>query len=347
MRNFLIVLLTSLALALVLSACGSGDTPPESGGGAAQENHIEQIAPSADNDDLHQAEHSDDAAGEPEMREFEHGKGVSRIPVHPERIVAIQYTGAMLALGVKPVGADNEWAQYPLLRDEWTDIPHVGDPWTGLNLEKIVALEPDLIVTHVEDTYEELSKIAPTLWIPWLTYDPPQQIELFGEILGRQEEAAAWLERFEHKVMQTKAEVETIIDPEETVAIVNIRPQNLFVYGNKAMGGYVIYELLGLKAPPLIRREVLDKGLGQLEISLELLPTYADANRLFVSVLEQEGGAERAEEIRAGGVWQALPAARDKRISSLDWNTFFTTDPISTMKQLDAFVELLRARQPD
>ena len=333
------IIMTALVAVMLLSACSDNrvDQPQPETNAAADQGEQQQT----DSGNTEAADTAPQSGDEAATREFEHGKGVSVIPVKPQRIIAVQYTGAMLALGVKPVGADNEWSVYPLLEEEWAGIEHVGDPWTGLNLEKIMSLEPDLIVTHVEATYDELAKIAPTLWIPWLQYSPPEQIALFGDILGKQEEAEQWQRQFESKVEQTKANVGSIIGPDETVSIVNIRPQNQFIYGNKAMGGYVIYELLGLNAPDIVRQEVLDQGLGQLEVSLELLPEYAGSDYIFLSVLESGGGAERAQEITGGSLWNGLPAAQSNKVVPLDWNTYFTTDPLSTMKQLDTFAELL------
>ncbi|GAA3400610.1 ABC transporter substrate-binding protein [Paenibacillus hodogayensis] len=280
----------------------------------------------------------------PVVREFEHAKGKSTIPVQPKRIVAIQYTGAMLALGVKPVGADKEWSAYPLLEKEWTGIEHVGDPWTGLNLEKIVQLNPDLIVTHVENTYEPLSKIAPTIFIPWLKYDVRQQITVFGDILGKQAEAKAWLEDFDAKAESARKKAAGIVKPNETAAIVNIRPKNQFIYGDSAMGGYVMYQVLKLTPPLPIKQKVLDAKLAQLEFSWEAVPDMlATADLIFLSVLETDGGAARAKELQESAIWKSLPAVKNNRVYHLDWNTYFTTDPLSTKKQLDAFVALLQS----
>ncbi|MBP1995145.1 ABC transporter substrate-binding protein [Paenibacillus eucommiae] len=330
-------LLMLLLLLLVAAACGSKEITPDTGGSVTNTEEKSAVnSPSAEPN-----KEKDSSA---KTRIFEHAKGKTEIPTHPERIIAIQYTGAMLALGVKPVGGDNEWSVYPLLAKEWEGIEHVGDPWTGLNLEKIIELEPDLIVTHAEQTYEQLSKIAPTLFIPWLQYDVREQITVFGDILGKQPEAEAWLERFDAKVEATKQQAGGIIGSGETVAIVNVRPKNQFIYGDSAMGGYVIYQALDLNAPESIQRDVLDQKKAALEISLEALPDYlSSADYIFLSVLEADGGKERAEEVKNSALWKNLPAAKNNHIYALDWNTYFTTDPLSTEKQLDTFAGLLSA----
>lgn len=316
---------------LLLAACGNSANNPDTSDNRGSSNGESQ--PGAQNNEN---------SGEPALRKYEHEKGTIEIPVKPERIIAVQYTGAMLALGVKPVGGDNEWSVYPLLEKEWEGIEAVGDPWTGLNMEKIIQLEPDLIVTHVEQTYESLSKVAPTIFIPWLKYDVREQITAFGDILGKQEEAKDWLARFDSKVQATKEKVEGIIGADKTVAIVNIRPKNQFIYGDSAMGGYVIYQALGLKAPERIQAEVLDQDKASLEVQLEVLPDYlAEADYIFLSVLESDGGAERAKEIQNSALWKNIPAVKNNNVYGLDWNTYFTTDPMSTDKQLDTFAELL------
>jgi ABC-type Fe3+-hydroxamate transport system, periplasmic component len=320
---------------LLLAACGQ-DKGTEASPSAAPSAETSAPASAA-------ASGSETPAAEQESgkRIYEHALGSTEIPTHPQRVVSIQYTGAMLALGVKPVGADDEWSVYPLLKEEWAGIEDVGDPWTGLNLEKIISLQPDLIVTHVEQTYEQLAKIAPTIFIPWLKYDVRGQIAEFGDILGKQEEAAAWLAGFDAKVDEAKLKAAELIGPDETVAILNIRPKNQFIYGNSAMGGYVIYQALGLKAPEAIQRDVIDQKLAMLEISEEVIGDYASADHVFLSVLEADGGKERAEEIKKSGIWAKLPAVQNNRVHDLDWDTYFTTDPISTLKQLDTFIELL------
>lgn len=332
---------------LCLAACGNGGKDggvAGSPGSPAATASSSPAAPEPSPSPSASASSSEETAGA--TRAYEHELGTVEIPAQPQRVVAIQYTGAMLALGLKPVGADDEWSVYPLLQQEWAGIEDVGDPWTGLNLEKIVELQPDLIVTHVEQTYEELSKIAPTIFIPWLKYDVRGQIAAFGDILGKPDEADKWLADFDAKVASAKAQAAGLIGPDETVAIVNIRPTNQFVYGDSAMGGYVIYQALGLKAPEKIQQEVIGKKLAALEITEEAIPDYvAAADHIFLSVLAADGGKERAETIRSSGIWSNLQAAKDGNVHDLDWNTYFTTDPISTMKQLDTFIGLLKAER--
>ncbi len=99
-----------------------------------------------------------------------HVMGETCIPENVERVVVLEWTYAedLLALGVQPVGvADiagyHNWVKIPLALDE-----HVVDVGTRQepNLERIAALEPDLIIGvyfRLGENYDDLSAIAPTL----------------------------------------------------------------------------------------------------------------------------------------------------------------------------------------
>lgn len=95
----------------------------------------------------------------------EHELGTLELETAPKRIVALEYSfvDALLALGVEPVGMAKDDIP-PYLAAEIADIPSVGSRYE-LNLEAILAREPDLILADLSrnrEIYGQLSKIAPT-----------------------------------------------------------------------------------------------------------------------------------------------------------------------------------------
>lgn len=130
--------------------------------------------------------------------------GPVEVPEEPERVVALGWSDAetALALGVQPVGASDwlgfggegvgPWAEG--LYDEAPEIIETLEP----SLEAIAALDPDLILDTrspaTQDRYDALSAIAPTIGQPegvgpyQTTWQ--QQLDLVGQALGREEEAA-------------------------------------------------------------------------------------------------------------------------------------------------------------
>ena len=96
---------------------------------------------------------------------------VEDVPVKPERVVVLWRTGAEVAdLGVTPVGQlEGELAAEELEPEVFSrveDVPTVGT-FEGVDVEKVIALEPDLIVgmDHggLEIDYEPLQEVAPTV----------------------------------------------------------------------------------------------------------------------------------------------------------------------------------------
>lgn len=105
----------------------------------------------------------------------EHMYGDTTIPEEPERIVVVGLTeqDILLELGVIPV-ATTEWygdqpsAVWPWAAELLGDAePVVLDDSDGIQYEKIVGLEPDLIIGTnsgmTEEDYEKLTEIAPTV----------------------------------------------------------------------------------------------------------------------------------------------------------------------------------------
>ena len=130
--------------------------------------------------------------------------GPVEVPEEPERVVALGWSDAetALALGVQPVGASDwlgfggegvgPWAEG--LYDEAPENIETLEP----SLEAIAALDPDLILDTrspaTQDRYDALNAIAPTIGQPegvgpyQTTWQ--QQLDLVGQALGREEEAA-------------------------------------------------------------------------------------------------------------------------------------------------------------
>ncbi len=270
-----------------------------------------------------------------ETRIYEHLKGQTEIPVKPQRVVSLFHLGELMALGVKPVGATTFILKNPLLSDT-SDIADVGVP---PNAEKILTLEPDLIVTTApfaeafEGGYEALSKIAPTIVVEQYN-DPIKDVEMFGDILGKQEEARQWNEGFATKIAEYKEKISPFIGVDETFSILNVRPGAFYIYGDTNMGGNIIYKYLGLKPTEKVETDVI-KG-ETWDISAEVIPDFI-GDRLFLAV--NEGAEKEMKEVEK--LIQKTPAGKTERIYSIDFDKFLPSDPISVEQQLDIIVNLL------
>lgn len=142
-----------------------------------------------------------------DTRLFEHAAGETEIPQNPQRIVSLQdhvLTMALVEMGAPLVGSVGRVGDdgVPYLRGvkdllgvdfDNSDIVFLG--WT--DLEKVVSVEPDLIITtHYEEPamLEQLQKIAPTVAInqsqPLLDFmrqvaDAANRLEVYDARLAR------------------------------------------------------------------------------------------------------------------------------------------------------------------
>jgi iron complex transport system substrate-binding protein len=268
-------------------------------------------------------------------RMYEHLNGKTEIPMQPKRIFSAFHVGQLMALGVKPIGSTTF-----LLRNPALDVTGIEDLGVPPSLEKLVELEPDLIILTeaFRDLYdyETYSKIAPTIVIVQ-NDDPIKDIELFGDILGKQEEAKQWLAEFELKIAAAKQKVSAMIGPEETFSILNVRQKNFYIYGDSNMGGNILFKYLGLKPQDKVKTDVINGEVW--ELSAEVIPEYI-GDHLFLSVNE---GAEEALKNNEK-IWANTDAVKNNKVYPIDFNVFLQSDPIGVSKQLDIVVDLLASR---
>ena len=101
--------------------------------------------------------------------------GETKVPAAPKRVVSAGFTEQddLLAVGVVPIAVTNWWGDQPFGVWPWAmpklggAQPEVLDLTNGIQIDRIAALKPDLIVaTNAgvdEDSYKKLTEIAPTI----------------------------------------------------------------------------------------------------------------------------------------------------------------------------------------
>ncbi|WP_139998170.1 iron-hydroxamate ABC transporter substrate-binding protein [Paenibacillus paridis] len=268
-------------------------------------------------------------------------KGDVEIPVAPKRIIAEQYLQTILALGVKPVGASEYYIDNPYTKDLAAGIESTGDR-SGTNLEKVTALEPDLIITATVDdnTYEQLSKIAPTVVIPFGTdaqfKGVHEEVKGIGELLGKQEEAEKWLAKYDDKISELRGKLEGVIAPTETFSIIESGGKTFYTFGdNFGRGGQAIYGALQLTPSEIIKNELMTAQWK--ELTLEVIPDYAADHVLLFS----ETGSD---EFKKSNVWQSIPAVKNNQVYELPADRYWYFDPVSVLAQAEEITGMLLER---
>lgn len=166
---------------------------------------------------------SEPAGAAPFPVTIDHKYGSTTITQKPERIVTVGLTDhdSVLALGTVPVGVTEWIGAFPSEIGPWAEpllngapLPEVVGDSGAPNLEKIAALQPDLILALyagiTQEQYELLTQIAPTVAQPadYVDYGIPWQelTRTVGKALGQTAEAEALIAGIEEKFAQARAD---------------------------------------------------------------------------------------------------------------------------------------------
>ncbi|MBD2846530.1 ABC transporter substrate-binding protein [Paenibacillus sp. IB182496] len=307
---------------------------------AIRRNGVNETTTEAD----HQQENNDalEADGASATRVVSTINGEVEIPAEPQRIAATYYAGELAALGIRPAGTVTRLLpeQSPHLAGYTDDALDLGQ--FPPNMEAMVELAPDLIIAADFDEldYEQLSKIAPTVILPWTTDDVWGKLRTVAGILGKEAEAEVYIEAYETHAAEARAAIEGVIQEGETVSVIRfVGKGGVRGYAGRDVG-HAFHHGLQLDMPPAMEALVEeDPNLTSTgNLSLEESLTYAGGDWLFILVTDKESDQayQQAQEL-----WSNLPAVQNQRVHLLPADVWFTYDPISMNHTLDEAVRLL------
>ncbi len=285
----------------------------------------------------------DDAAGSEAVngsatKKYIDSKGREvELPAHPERIVAHYYASEFVALGLPIVGTNYINASGILTPAQLQGIENIGGEGVVPNLEKVVALDPDLIVVPnflQPADLEALSKIAPTVALDYSS-DVFARLRTIGEIAGSSARAEDWIAAYKAKAEEKRKEAASLIQPGETSsAFILYQDKQLYVYGPQRLGP-IMYDALGFAMPPKVK-ELFDRNKDALweTISLETLPDYA-GDRIFLVIPDDSDDTKKmVEEVLNGPIWKGLPAVKNGKAYVVESRWAFN-DPLTLNWLLD------------
>ena len=322
--------LTSLFAAIVLGASllvGCGSTASSA---------AESSEPASEGETTATSEAADEAS-ETGMRTVETDKGPVEIPEHPQTIFSDYYLGEFLAVGVKPVIASPYSLNNPFLADYVDGIEPMNVTSAETFLEMIAEAQPDLIVTITEADYEKYSEIAPTVYIEDGKRSDEDLFRYIADLVGKSDEAEAYIADFNQRVMDTKDEIRGIVG-DRTVSIVEVWPQQIYTMGSHfARGGSILYDMWGLKAPEKVQEEMVDGDTAYETISVEALPEYTGDFILYGVLADTDSSFVEDSQL-----WNSLDAVKEGRVLSYEQVAFMHRDPITLNAQLDIFLDFFR-----
>ncbi|KAF6565144.1 ABC transporter substrate-binding protein [Paenibacillus sp. EKM202P] len=269
------------------------------------------------------------------------GKKIS-IPANPQRVVTTQYLDEMLALGVKPVGAASHVLEGDYLKGKIDGIADIGNP---TNLEKVLELQPDLIIA-TEDTSpevrEQLEKIAPTVAVSFGDGDVFKQLRDVAAVLGKDKEADQWIASFDKKAEEGRKKLTGKFKKDETITIYMTYGKDVLrVYGARNVG-HVIYRSLELNPPEYIRQKLAKDPKYNFvydSISMEKLPELS-GDRIIMLVYDEATKDGMLKEIEQSALWRNLPAVKNHKVYFIKADPWFTYSPLAIDQSLDEAVNM-------
>ncbi len=302
------VFLTVLSLTLLISGCSK--TSPTAASSQSPSPSVESGSDQKDED-----------------RTIQTSSGDVKVPAAPKRVIATYGLGDLLALGVTPVATYK--ADGRAYEKEVADLPI----WNQFEAEEIMAFDPDLILVVNQEQYDEVSKIAPTILIPFTQLSMEERVTYLGEIINKQEEAKKALSSFKEKIVKAKETLNQKGIDSQTFSIFEASSKGtVWVYGDKwGRGGDLIYSQLGLKAPDVIQKEIIGKDQYR-ELSLESVQDYSGDYIIFSGELGS---------LADNPVWNSIPAVKAGNIIPIDEDLFYDIDLYSSSVQLDYLMKEL------
>lgn len=253
--------------------------------------------------------------------------GDVEVPLNPQRVIVTYGMGDVIALGITPV------ATYDVTGTAYEKEVDQLPVWDSFESEEIMSYDPDLIFVVSQEQYDEVSKIAPTVYIPFTEMSMDERVTFQGEVLGKEEEAKTLLSDFKEKLESAKAEMETMGIADSTFSIFEASSDgSVWVYGDKwGRGGDILYSQLGLKAPDVIQSEIIGKDQYR-DVSLEAINDYAGDYIVFSGELG---------DLADSPVWNSIPAVKEGNIIPIDFTLFYDIDIYSSNVQLDYLMDQL------
>ncbi len=259
---------------------------------------------------------------------YESETGPVEVPSNPQRVVMLSgFTGNVIDLDVNLVGVDVWSKTNPTFKEELKDVAEVSED----NLEKIIELNPDLIIAlSTVKNVDKLKEIAPTVTYTWGKLDYLAQHVEIGKLLGKEKEAQEWVDDFQKRAAEAGDEIRAKIGEDATVSVIEAFDKNLYVYGdNWARGTEILYQAMKLKMPDKVK-EMTSKD-GYYTLSTEVLSEYAGDYVILSKYAAADASFQETE------TYKNIPAVKNGQVYEMEGDGASFSDPVTLEKHLAFF----------
>jgi iron complex transport system substrate-binding protein len=284
-----------------------------------------------------------------ETKPFEHAMGTTEVPVEPRRVASLHDTAVtypLLDLGFEPAASvGGIEGEIRAGENDVSKLEFLGQV-TEPNVERIAALEPDLIVgleSNNAAQYEELSQIAPTVLLEY----PAAADSLFdyhrklADLVNRLPEYEELVAEVERRTEDLKGSLEPLLPELEVSALSAVGVDQIFTYYGSNTPYSVAFERLGLRFP-----KDMPPSYDAVEdfFSLETLPDF-DADVIFL--MSSAASEEPLRNIQQRPIFESLNAARKDQVFTVSYDEWTYARVPSILAVYDDLEKYLVGREID
>ncbi|WP_368254604.1 siderophore ABC transporter substrate-binding protein [Clostridium paraputrificum] len=270
-----------------------------------------------------------------------HKLGETEVTKNPSRVIVFDYgiADALNTLDVEIIGLPK--SNLPSLLSKYEDgkyenVGSLKEP----DMEKVYELKPDLIIMsgRLESYYEELNKIAPTIYLGVDNTDYlgsfKKNMETLGQIFDKEKEVKTQVAKVEEAIGKVNEKAEGVN------ALIALANDNAFsVYGEGSRFG-IIHKEFGIEA---VDKTIESSTHGQ-KASFEYI---LDKNADYLFVIDRAavtGGNTSAKEMFDNEIIKKTDAYKNGNIVYLDADVWYTISGgiESTQKMVDEVLEALK-----
>ena len=270
-----------------------------------------------------------------------HKLGETEVTKNPSRVIVFDYgiADALNTLDVEIIGLPK--SSLPSLLSKYEDgkdenVGSLKEP----DMEKVYELKPDLIIMsgRLESYYEELNKIAPTIYLGVDNTDYlgsfKKNMETLGQIFDKEKDVKAQVAKVEEAISKVNEKAEGVN------ALIALANDNAFsVYGEGSRFG-IIHKEFGIEA---VDKTIESSTHGQ-KASFEYI---LDKNPDYLFVIDRAavtGGNTSAKEMFDNEIIKKTDAYKNGNIVYLDADVWYTISGgiESTQKMVEEVLEALK-----
>lgn len=276
-------------------------------------------------------------------RTIQHALGETCVPLQPQRLIVlgVPTLGDALALGVLPIASIVYFDDPPpYLVNSLSSVQILGREEQP-NLEKILALQPDLIIGMryaTEAIYDRLTQIAPTVVDDWEGYPSwRDHFNFVATVLNKTEAAQQVWANYQQRIAALRTALGDRL-PDLEISFVHICCGTIDIDLSNSFNGSILSDV-GFRRPEAQAAPIAG---GIISLSTERLMDI-ESDVLFIAT-DGESSVQKMAELQRNPLWQSLRAVQQDRVYPVNYPTWRGGNPLAAHAVLD---DLFRYLTPE